>query len=112
MVRSWAFTLPNSAVSYNLWDLIDATITDKTFSNSPYVPKIVDELQCSMSALGPNSAGNLGNNISMQSPAGQEMRNMLPGDIPVVLQGHVDLTQIKFQGSAGNVTVGIIITTR
>lgn len=46
MTRTWTFTLANANQWYNLWkDLIDPTITDKSFSNSPYVSDRVSELE-------------------------------------------------------------------
>lgn len=45
MTRSWSFTLAGTGASFNLWtQLINPTIIDPTFSNSPYVPSRVQEL--------------------------------------------------------------------
>ena len=45
MTRSWTFTLTDITKTYNLWDLISATIADLTFSNSAFVPSMVQELK-------------------------------------------------------------------
>jgi hypothetical protein len=47
MTRDWVFTLTTPGLWYNLWTLIqaDASFTDPTFSNSPYVPSSVSELK-------------------------------------------------------------------
>ena len=45
MTRDFTFTLTDTGKYYNLWDdLIAPLITDKTLSNSPYIPNIVYNL--------------------------------------------------------------------
>ena len=46
MTRNWTFTLTDITKTYNLWnDLIVPTVLDLTFSNVPYIPKMVQELK-------------------------------------------------------------------
>ena len=46
MPRTFSFVLNNADQWYNLWrDFIAPTITDPTFSNSPYIPSTVSELE-------------------------------------------------------------------
>lgn len=45
MTRDFVFTLTVVGQNFNLWDMINATIVDKTLSNSGFVPKMVKELE-------------------------------------------------------------------
>jgi hypothetical protein len=46
MQREFVFTLTSTTATYNLWkDLILPTITDPTFSNSPYIPNVGFEIE-------------------------------------------------------------------
>ena len=48
MTRSWLFSLTDTTKQYNLWyDLIakDPSFQDATFSNAPFVPSLVNELE-------------------------------------------------------------------
>ena len=113
MTRGFVFTLVAHDVVYNLWtDLILAGVTDKTFSNSPYIPKVVSELKSYVPVAGADSVNNAGNNVSYKTGSGAEMHNSISDDTFMLSSSRnaIDLSTINLQGSADNVQVEVTIT--
>jgi len=105
MVRTYLFTATTLAI-YNVWNDIIAP-PDPTLSNSPYVEKVVKKFTVYFPLLGPNSASNAGNYVSI-FVGGVEAKSLITGDT-FSLSGVADTSRIGIQGSALNVQAELTI---
>ena len=57
MTREWLFTLTDITKTYNLWDHVIAKTPafNPTFSNSPFIPSMVQELKVQNQSAGTNA---------------------------------------------------------
>lgn len=103
MTRDYTFTLP-MAVN-NLWSLINATITDPTFTDSSYVPKIVRSVNLQIPTS--NAVG-----TSVQLTSGTGSTEILRGDSYPFGSSEgltVDLSKYSVTPSVANVVVNVHI---